>query len=39
VTFINNNMWLFIVIVVILLAEFLLSNMKSGKISTSEKEN
>ena len=39
VQFINSNIWLFIVIVVILLAEFLLSNMKSGKISTSEKEN
>lgn len=35
---INSNMWLFIVIVAILLAEFLLSNMKSGKISTSKKE-
>lgn len=38
VQFINSNMWLFIVIVAILLAEFLLSNMKSGKISTSKKE-
>ena len=38
VQFINSNMWLFIVIVVILLAEFLLSNMKSGKINTSKKE-
>ena len=37
VQFINTNMWLFIVIVAILAAEFLLSNIKSDKISTSEK--
>ena len=37
VQFINANMWLFIVIVAILAAEFLLSNIKSDKISTSEK--
>ena len=38
VQFINSNMWLFVVIVAILLAEFLLSNMKSGKINVSKKE-
>ena len=37
VQFINSNMWLFIIIVAILFAEFLLSNIKSGKINTSEK--
>lgn len=38
VQFINSNMWLFILIVVILLAEFLLSNIKSDKINVSKKE-
>jgi len=37
VQFINSNMWIFIVIVVILLSEFLLSNIKYDKISVSEK--
>lgn len=37
VQFINNNMWIFIIIVAILIAEFLLSNIKSDKISVSEK--
>lgn len=37
VQYINSNMWIFIVIVVILLSEFLLSNIKYDKISTSEK--
>jgi signal peptidase len=37
VQFINTNMWIFIVMVAILVAEFLLSNIKSDTISTSEK--
>ena len=37
IKFINSNMWVFLIIVAILVAEFLLSNIKSGKISVSEK--
>lgn len=37
VQFINSNMWVFIILVAILLVEFLLSNIKSDKISVSEK--
>lgn len=37
VQIINSNMWVFFIMVAILLAEFLLSNIKSDKISTSEK--
>ena len=37
VQFINSNIWIFIIIVAILFAEFLLSNIKSGKIAVSEK--
>lgn len=37
VQFINSNMWVFLIIVAILVAEFLLSNIKSDKISVSEK--
>ena len=37
VQFINSNMWVFAIIIAILIAEFLLSNMKSDKISVSEK--
>ena len=37
VQFINEHMWVFAILVVILLAEFLLSNMKSDKISISKK--
>lgn len=37
VQFINSNMWVFLIIVAILLGEFLLSNIKSDKISVSEK--
>ena len=38
VRFINGNLWIFAIIVAILLAEFLLSNMKSDKINVSKKE-
>lgn len=37
VQFINEHMWMFAIFVAILVAEFLLSNIKSGKISASKK--
>ena len=37
VQFINSNFWVFIIIIAILLAEFLISNIKCDKISVSEK--
>jgi signal peptidase len=37
VQFINEHIWVFAIIVAILVAEFLLSNIKSDKISVSEK--
>ncbi|MCQ2571179.1 MAG: signal peptidase I [Candidatus Saccharibacteria bacterium] len=37
VQFINSNFWVFILIIAILLAEFLISNIKCDKISVSEK--
>ena len=37
IQFINDNPWVFAIVVAILLAEFLMSNVKRGKISVSEK--
>jgi len=37
IQFINNNMWVFVILVAILIAEFLLSNIKCDKITVSEK--
>ncbi len=38
VQFINNNFWVFAILIGLLAAEFLLSNIKNDKISISEKE-
>lgn len=38
VQFINNNFWVFAILIGLLAAEFLLSNIKNDKISVSEKE-
>ncbi len=37
VQFINEHLWVFVILIAILIAEFLLSNIKSDKISVSEK--
>jgi signal peptidase len=37
VQFINEHVWVFAILIAILIAEFLLSNIKSDKISVSEK--
>ena len=38
VQFINNNIWVFAILIGILVVEFLLSNIKNDKISVSKKE-